>query len=112
MVSCLVGALGLIRSSAESIEFEDDASPGSLVNPFTGERMELDRHCPGRVAQDGHNQTCPLVNRLVKRVLGLLRFYQSVIDHDCMLVVWVVIYDELQNLFLDIIGKISANRNH
>lgn len=34
----------------DSKEFEDNASPGYLVNPFTGERMELDRYYPGRVA--------------------------------------------------------------
>ena len=33
-----------------SVEFEDNASPGFLVNPFTHERMELDRYYPGRAA--------------------------------------------------------------
>jgi hypothetical protein len=35
---------------ADSAEFQDDASPGFLVNPFTDERMQLDRYYPGRVA--------------------------------------------------------------
>ena len=30
----------------DSDEFEDDASPGFLVNPLTGERMQLDRYYP------------------------------------------------------------------
>ncbi|MGB4163171.1 MAG: helix-turn-helix domain-containing protein [Bacillota bacterium] len=34
----------------DSDEFEDNASPGFLVNPFTDERMELDRYYPGRAA--------------------------------------------------------------
>lgn len=28
----------------DSVDYEDDAAPGFLVNPFTGERLELDRH--------------------------------------------------------------------
>ncbi len=35
---------------ADSDEFEDDAAPGFLVNPFTHERMQLDQYYPGRVA--------------------------------------------------------------
>ncbi|HPZ55052.1 MAG: helix-turn-helix domain-containing protein [Bacillota bacterium] len=34
----------------DSDEFQDNATPGFLVNPFTDERMELDRYYPGRVA--------------------------------------------------------------
>ena len=33
-----------------SDEYEDDASPGFLVNPFTGQEMELDRYYPPKVA--------------------------------------------------------------
>jgi hypothetical protein len=31
-------------------EFEDNASPGFLVNPFTGQEMQFDRYYPPRVA--------------------------------------------------------------
>lgn len=31
-------------------DFQDNATPGFLVNPFTDERMELDRYYPGRAA--------------------------------------------------------------
>ena len=45
---------GLMRAYltfiVDSVEFEDDASPGFLVNPFTDERMQLDRFYPGKVA--------------------------------------------------------------
>lgn len=34
----------------DSEDFEDDAAPGFLVNPFTDERMELDRFYPPNVA--------------------------------------------------------------
>lgn len=34
----------------DSEDFEDDAAPGFLVNPLTGERMELDRFYPPAVA--------------------------------------------------------------
>ena len=30
--------------------YEDDSSPGFLVNPFTDEEMQLDRHYPGKAA--------------------------------------------------------------
>ncbi len=33
-----------------SEEFEDDASPGFLINPYTGEEMQLDRYYPPHVA--------------------------------------------------------------
>lgn len=34
----------------DSHEYDDDASPGYLVNPFTGEEMQFDRYYPPRVA--------------------------------------------------------------
>ncbi len=34
----------------DSEDFEDDASPGFLVNPASGERMQLDRYYPPKVA--------------------------------------------------------------
>ena len=34
----------------DSEDFEDDASPGFLVNPFTDEEMQLDRYYPGLAA--------------------------------------------------------------
>ncbi|HWI52819.1 MAG TPA: hypothetical protein VNT01_11840 [Symbiobacteriaceae bacterium] len=34
----------------DSDEFEDNARPGFLINPLTGERMELDRYYPHKVA--------------------------------------------------------------
>lgn len=34
----------------DSDEYEDNAAPGFLVNPFTDERMELDRYYPPRAA--------------------------------------------------------------
>ena len=40
----------------DSDEFEDDAAPGFLVNPFTDERMELDRYYPGQVAFEFNGQ--------------------------------------------------------
>lgn len=36
----------------ESDEYEDDASPGFLINPFTGEEMQLDRYYPPGVAYE------------------------------------------------------------
>ena len=41
---------GYLTLIVKSNEFEDDASPGFLVNPFTDERMQLDRYYPGRAA--------------------------------------------------------------
>lgn len=34
----------------DSDEFEENARPGFLINPYTGERMEFDRYYPPRVA--------------------------------------------------------------
>lgn len=34
----------------DSEEYDDDASPGFLVNPFTGEEMEFDRYYPPKAA--------------------------------------------------------------
>ncbi|MCL5046222.1 MAG: helix-turn-helix domain-containing protein [Actinobacteria bacterium] len=34
----------------DSDEFDDNATPGFLVNPFTGEEMQFDRYYPPRVA--------------------------------------------------------------
>ncbi len=39
-----------LTAIVDSVEFEDNASPGFLVNPFTHERMELDRYYSGRAA--------------------------------------------------------------
>jgi len=37
---------------ADSDEYEDDATPGFLVNPFTGEEMQFDRYYPPTVAYE------------------------------------------------------------
>jgi hypothetical protein len=47
------GHLSLIVASNE---FEDDASPGFLVNPFTKEEMQLDRYYPGKAAFEFNGQ--------------------------------------------------------
>lgn len=39
-----------LTATIQSDEYEDDASPGFLVNPYTGERLQLDRYYPPHVA--------------------------------------------------------------